>query len=110
MLVDFNAFLADGDSALATIGKALGRPWPVPLPTAMIGEEPFLDPALIRSARATGGSEPLPIWVEEADAAWRCGLAGEGDRMRAEFDRLADHHAGSGIAVCAVAVGSGGGR
>ena len=91
MLLDFNAFLSDSAGALAAIGTALGRPWPVSPSAAMVGHGPFVDPALVRSAHAAGGPESLPVWVEAADAAWRSGLAGEEDRMRVEFDRLADN-------------------
>ena len=91
VLLDFNAFLADSGLALATVERALGQPWPVTPPATVAGQARFLDPALVRSARTTDEPEPLPVWVEEADAAWRCGLAGGEDRMRAEFDRLAGH-------------------
>ena len=91
VLLDFHNFLADSPGALAAIGIALGEPWPVPPSMAVAGSEPFIDPALVRSARAGDGTGTLPRWVEEADAAWRCGLAGGEERMRAEFDRLADN-------------------
>ncbi len=84
VMLDFNAFLADGGGALAVIAQALGQPWSAPTTV-----QPFIDPTLIRSARAA--DEPLPTWVGEADAAWQAGLAGREDRMQAEFDRLADN-------------------
>ena len=88
VLLDFSVFLADSANALSVIEMALGQPWPAPPSVIVAGQGPFVDPALARSAQTAGGPELLPVWVAEADAAWQSGLAGDEDRMRAEFDRL----------------------
>ena len=87
LLVDFTAFLADWRTVLAPATALLGRPWPVSLEASSAAGGRFVEPALAHSA--TEG--PVPIWVEEADAALRLGIAGREEEMRAGLDRLAGH-------------------
>ncbi len=85
VFIDFQNFLTDWQAALEPVRVALGQPWSIPALT----DGRFVDPTLSRSS--TGHEDtPLPLWVEQADAALQLGRAGRETEIREVFNRLGD--------------------
>ncbi len=84
VFVDFKDFLTDWRAALEPVRAALGQPWPIPASA----DQPFVDPALSRSS--ADRRTPLPLWLEQADAALRLGRADGDTGVHAVFDHLAE--------------------